>query len=434
MFDRHSVSHVPRRVGIVTLLLITFGAVLVGMGIDRWVVTRAIASGQSPMGRGSVFGIGQMPSQVFDEKDVDFRQFWDVWTLLKEKHYQQPLKDKDLFYGALAGLAQSTGDPYTTYFDPKSARAFQESLEGTFEGIGAEIGLKDEQLQIIAPLPDTPAERAGILAGDLLLKVDDAETNGMSVEKAVTLIRGKKGTSVILTIFRPSEKKGEQKIITIVREEIRVKSVTHKMLAGNIAYIEVVHFNEDTERGFKSAITDVLRKDPKGLIVDVRNNPGGYLETALNMTSEWVGDKVIVKERRQGKIVEELRGESDHRLKDMKTIVLVNQGSASASEILAGALQDYGVATILGKKTFGKGSVQDYQNFQDGSGIKITIAEWLTPKERTINKTGLDPDVIVDRTPEDYAAKRDPALERAIGILNGSATTTSQTVTTSTQH
>lgn len=424
-------SWFQKRVTVTTLVVCFVVALAAGVGIDRWLMTRALAAGELPIGQGAVLGMKQMPSRALDTQDVDFRQFWDLWSLLKDKYYQQPLKDKDLFYGAMAGLAQSAGDPYTTFFDPKSALDFQQSLEGKFEGIGAEIGLKDEQLQIVAPLPETPAERAGLLAGDLILKIDGQESVGMGVEKAVTLIRGNKGTAVVLTIYRPGEKNAEPREVSIIRDEIHVKSVKSKMLADDIAYIEVVHFNDDTEEGFKQAITDLLRQDPQALIVDVRNNPGGYLETALNMTSEWVGDQVIVKERRQGKIVDELRGISGQRLKGMKTIVLVNQGSASASEILAGALQDYGVATILGKKTFGKGSVQDYQTFKDGSGIKITIAEWLTPKERTINKTGLDPDVVVDRTPEDYEAKRDPPLERAIAILNGSATTTTQQAATS---
>lgn len=421
-----------RHVALPTLVVVMAVAALSGVGIDRWWVTRALAAGQMPLGQGRVLGMEQLPSQVMDSQDVDFRQFWDTWKILKEKYYQQPLKDKDLFYGALAGLAQSTGDPYTTYFDPKSAQDFQSSLEGKFEGIGAEVGLKDDQLQIVAPLPDTPAERAGLLAGDLILKIDGQETSGMGVEKAVTLIRGKKGTKVVLSIYRPAEKKAQPREVTLLRDEIHVKSVTLKMMPGKIGYITVAHFNDDTEDGFKQAVSDVMRQDPKGIVIDLRNDPGGYLETALNMTSEWVGDQIVVKERRQGKIVEELHGSSDQRLKGVKTVVLVNQGSASASEILAGALQDYGVATLVGTKTFGKGSVQDYQNFKDGSGIKITIAEWLTPKERTINKTGLNPDVVVERTPEDYEAKRDPQLDRAIAILDGSATTTAkQAATTS---
>jgi carboxyl-terminal processing protease len=177
----------------------------------------------------------------------------------------------------------------------------------------------------------------------------------------------------------------------------------------------------DTRDGFDRAVEEAIKKDAKGVILDLRNNPGGFLDTAVYMAGEWVGDAVVVKERRQGKIFEQLRGTGKKRLAGMPTIVLVNEGSASASEIVSGTLQDFKLATVVGKKTFGKGSVQDYINLKDGSAIKITIAEWLTPNERTINQTGLEPDVTVERTPEDYEAQRDPQLDRAIGILTGEA-------------
>jgi carboxyl-terminal processing protease len=252
----------------------------------------------------------------------------------------------------------------------------------------------------------------------------------MSVEQAVSLIRGEKGTKVTLKIFRPSTKKPPFDV-TIVRDEILVKSVKWKVLPSGVGVIEVTHFNGDTEENFKKAVTEVLKKKPKGIILDLRNNPGGFLDTSLKMAGEWVGDAIVVKERKQGKIIDELHGVGPARLEGIPTIVLVNQGSASASEIVAGALQDQKAATIVGMTTFGKGSVQDYSNLPDGSGIKITIAEWLTPNERTINKTGLEPDITVDRTVEDYAAQRDPQLDRAVGILTGTATSTASSATSS---
>jgi carboxyl-terminal processing protease len=383
---------------------------------------------RSDQATGTVLGLGQLPPAGVSS-DVDFKLFWEMWSLMKEKYYTQPIKDKDLFYGAMAGLAGSVGDPYTTFFPPKQAEDFQQSLTGKFEGIGAEIGIKDEQLQIVAPLPDTPAEKAGILAGDLILKIDGTDTAGMSVEKAVSLIRGDKGTKVTLNLFRPDTKKPPFDV-TLTRDEIQVKSVRTSTLAnGQVSVIEVTHFNGDTEDGFSRAVTEILKKKPKGIILDLRNNPGGFLQTSLSMAGEWIGQQVVVKERRQGKIVAELPGPNDARLKGIPTIVLVNQGSASASEIVAGALQDYGAAQLLGTKTFGKGSVQDYETLSDGSGVKITIAEWLTPKERTINKTGLVPDITIDRTYDDYASKRDPQLDRAVGILTGTATSTPETAT-----
>ncbi|MDP3793587.1 MAG: S41 family peptidase, partial [Candidatus Uhrbacteria bacterium] len=376
-----------------------------------------------------IIGLGQSAPAGRLPDEVDFKQFWDAWQLLKDKYYEQPVKDKSLFYGAMAGLAASLGDPYTNYFEPKIAQDFQQSLSGKFEGIGAEIAIKEEQLQIVSALPDTPAERAGLLPKDVIAKIDGQDTAGMSTEKAVSLIRGPKGTKVTLSIFRQALKKPPFDV-TLIRDEIRIKSVKWKMLPGSIAYIEVTHFNGDTKAGFHEAVQSSLRKGLKGIVLDLRNNPGGYLETSLSMTGAWVGDQVVVKERRQGKIVETLHGTGRAWFAGIPTMVLVNPGSASASEIVAGALQDHHQATIIGQKTFGKGSVQDYVNFTDGSGIKITVAEWVTPNERTINKTGLDPDVLVDRTPEDYAAKRDPQLDRAVAILNGTATSTASTTST----
>lgn len=368
-------------------------------------------------GQERVIGLNQAPPEKLAD-DIEFKRFWELWGILKEKYYQQPVKDRDLFYGAMGGLAQSLGDPYTMYFEPKVAQEFKESLQGKFDGIGAEIGLKDDLLQIIAPLPETPAERAGLLAGDILIKINGEDTVGMTVEKAVSLIRGPKGTKVTLSILRPSQKKPPFDV-SLIRDVIKVKSVRSKMLPGRVAVIELSNFNGDTSEAFQAAVREVLQKDPKAIILDVRNDPGGFLDTAIDVSSYWVGDAAIVKERRQGKIIQEFKGVRKAILANIPTIVLVNQGSASASEIVAGALQDYGKARLLGTKTFGKGSVQDYQELSDGSAVKITIAEWLTPHERTINKTGLTPDVIVERTADDYEAKRDPQLDRALELLTG---------------
>ncbi len=395
------------------------GGVLYARAPERRPLLNATSSSAS----GTVAGIGQLPPSSVDAKDVDFSLFWEVWALMKEKYYDQSISDKDLFYGALAGLAQAPKDPYTTFFPPKEAEEFQTSLSGKFSGIGAEIGMKNEQLQIVAPLPETPAEKAGLRPGDWIVKIDGTETTGMTVDKAVHLIRGPKGTKVTLNIFRPEGKKPPFDV-EIIRDTIQIFSVKSKMLPEQVAYIEVSSFAEDTTSGFQKALRQLIPQKPKGIILDLRNNPGGFLQTSVEMAGSWVGDQVVVKERRQGKIVEQLMGEGDGRLSTIPTVVLVNEASASAAEIVAGALQDYGKATVVGMKTFGKGSVQDYQGLPDGAGIKITIAEWVTPKERTINKEGLTPDIVVDRTLEDYEAKRDPQLERAIGILTGTATST----------
>lgn len=252
----------------------------------------------------------------------------------------------------------------------------------------------------------------------------------------MTLIRGDKGTEVTLTLVRTNDKSKQDPFdVVIVRDEIQVKSVRLKWIEkeNNVALLEVTNFNTDTVDGLNKAIDEMLSHDVKAIVVDLRNDPGGFLDTATYMAGEWVGSQIVVKERRQGQIVEQLKGTGRNRLAGIPTVVLVNGGSASASEIVSGALQDYKAATIVGEKTFGKGSVQDYTNMKDGSAIKITIAEWLTPLERTINKTGLEPDISIERTPEDYEKSLDPQLDRAVGILNGSATGTASGVPTTTK-
>jgi len=358
---------------------------------------------------------------------ADFKQFWELWRDLRDRYYQQPVDEKKMLYGAMTGLAESLGDPYTAYFEPTTAKEFSDSLQGKFEGIGAEIGIKDDQLQVIAPLPDSPAEKAGLKAGDAILKIDKADTMSMSVEKAVSLIRGKKGTTVTLSIGRyktEKDAKGKDKKVptiqdvTITRDTISIKSVRVKFLRDGIALIEISSFNQDTSELFDKAVDEVLHKDPKGLILDLRNDPGGYLDRSIAVASAWVGDNIVVKERRQGKIVDQYRGTETARLKNIPTVVLVNGGSASASEIVAGALQDYKAAKILGTKTFGKGSVQDYTEYADKSAVKITIAEWLTPNGRSINKLGIEPDVKIEPNQNDNA-DRDSQLDKALELLTG---------------
>lgn len=349
-------------------------------------------------------------------QDVDFNLFWNVWDMLRKDYVDRDkLDDKKMFYGALKGLVESTGDPYTVFMEPKIAKEFSDDLAGTFEGIGAEIGKKDNIITIVAPLADMPAEKAGLQSGDQIYAINGESTAGLSTDEAVNKIRGPKGTEVTLTIFRKGFEK--TKDFKITRQTILVKSVKTEMGDDKIFVITITNFNDDTSELFKQAAAEAIEKNPKGIILDLRNNPGGYLETAIDVASEWVDQGMIVAEQFSPEKKNEYSHRGRARLKDFPTVVLVNQGSASASEIVSGALKDNGKATIVGMKTFGKGSVQTLEEMQDGSSVKITVAKWLTPKGYNINYEGIAPDVEVDLTLEDYNKSIDPQMNKAVEIL-----------------
>ncbi len=350
-----------------------------------------------------------------DNKSVDFKLFWNVWESLENRFYKQPLSQEKLFYGAVKGMTAATGDPYTVFFDPTSAAEFNRELEGKFEGIGAEIAIKHDRLTVVSPLAESPAERAGLRPGDVILAIDKVDTATLSLEDAVSRIRGPKGTTVVLTILTKGV--SETKDAQVKREEIIVKTVQWEIVAGNVAYVRIFSFNEDTIDDFKTTVSAVIKKNSSGIILDLRSNPGGYLDSAVKMASYWIPEGVIVEERFSDGAKDSYKAVGQARLEDQKTVVLVNEGSASASEIVAGALQDYGKATIVGEQTFGKGSVQDYSSLEGGSALKITIAEWLTPKGNSINEIGIKPDIVVPMSVEDVNNDMDPQLERAIELL-----------------
>jgi len=347
---------------------------------------------------------------------VDFKQFWEVWKLLKESYYRQPVSDEDLYYGSLKGLLAGLNDPYSVYFDPKEAQEFAASLEGSFTGIGAEIGIREEKLVIVAPIDGLPASRAGLMPGDWILMIDETETTGMTVDKAVSLIRGEEGTVVQLTIKREEEE--NVRVTKITREKIVIDSVKWKIDDKNIMHLSLSTFNHDTSGLFAKATQEALAKNVKGIVLDLRGNPGGLLTTAIDIASAWVGYQPVVIEKGQDD-VKTFKGVMASRLAGIPTVILVNGGSASASEIVTGALQDYGLAKVVGTQTYGKGSVQDYRELDDGSAVKITTATWYTPKGRTIHETGITPDVVIDYTAQDFKAGIDPQEAVAMQILLG---------------
>ncbi len=346
---------------------------------------------------------------------LDFNLYWEVWDNLKSNFVDKSkVTDQALFYGSLKGMAQSAGDPYTVFMDPKEAKEFADDLAGTFEGIGAEVGMRGDVITVIAPLDGTPAQKAGLRSGDKIYAVDAKSTLGLTVDEVVKKIRGPKNTKVVLTIIRGKDKPRD---ITITRSIIIVKSVKTELRSDGILVIRVSNFNDDTEALFNEAVSLALLKNPKGIILDLRNNPGGYLETAVAMASEWVEFGPVVVEQFSDNHKNEYPASGHPRLKDFPTIVLINGGSASASEILAGALRDYKKATIVGETSFGKGSVQNIRELTGGASLKVTIAKWLTPAGDFIHEKGIKPNIEVKLSATDLDKNLDPQFNKALELL-----------------
>ncbi len=353
------------------------------------------------------------------ETSADFSPFWEVWNKIDEK-YPSPdeTSDQQRVYGAIKGLVDSLGDPYSVYFDPAETKSFNEDIAGNFEGVGMEVGLKDKVLTVIAPLKDTPAYRAGIKSGDKILKIDDTLTAGLSVEEAIKLIRGQKGTTVVLTIAREGER--EPKEIKIVRDTINIPTLDTELRADKIFVIRLYSFSANATRLFRNALKEFIDANTDMLLLDLRGNPGGYLNAAIDMASWFIqGGKVIVTEDYGGKQPAEIfrsRGYDVFNDK-LKFVVLIDGGSASASEILAGALQSHGRAKLVGTQSFGKGSVQEVVKITSDTVLKITVAKWLTPSGASISEKGLTPDYEVEITEKDSAAKKDPQMDKAVELL-----------------
>ncbi len=363
-------------------------------------------------------------SVLINQKDADSvfnsEKIENIISILKDRYYDSSkIDDQKIFDGALAGIVSSVGDPYTTYFNEELTKSFSEEMSGSFSGIGAEIGIKDNVLTIVAPLPNTPADRAGIKAGDKILKINNEDTSGMSTELAVSKIRGERGTEVLLSVYQSETK--TTKDLNIIRDNIVIESVVFEK-KNNIAIITISSFNDNTSSKFNEIVKKniIIDNSIKGVILDLRNNPGGYLSTAIDISEYWLnkGDNIVSEQNRNKKTTPHKANEFG-LLSNYKTAILINEGSASASEIVSGALQDHKKAILIGKKSFGKGSVQEYQEFSDGTSIKVTVAEWFTPNGLNINKNGINPDIEVDYTIEDFNKDKDPQMESAIEyILN----------------
>lgn len=390
------------------------GIVIASLALGYAFGAHEYAPTASSTSEGKVLGQGSVASDI--SQDVDFSTFWNVWKMMKSTYVDQPVSEKQMYYGAMSGLLSSVGDPYSVYFNPDDAKEFNEQLAGSFFGIGAQLDVKDDQIVVIAPLPGTPAERAGIKPEDAILSIDGESTDGMAIDVAVAHIRGEKGTVVTLSILHAGATEPEE--VKITRDEITVDSVTYTLRDDGVAVIEISMFNEDTSSLFASAAKRAIDDGAKGIVLDLRNNPGGLLDAAIDLAGYWLpsGDTAVIE--RVGDKEESYPTSGTASLANIPTVVLVNGGSASASEILAGALQDAKKATVIGETTFGKGSVQEYMDLPDGGAVKITVARWLTPAGRSIDKQGITPDQTVSFTQDDLHAKRDPQLTAAIDLLS----------------
>ncbi len=358
-----------------------------------------------------------------------FQPFWEAWTLVHQLYVEQPLNDVELMRGAIRGMLQALGDPHTGYMTPEEFADAQAPLEGEYEGIGAWVDVTATYLTIISPIPGSPAEKAGLRPGDQIIAVNGEDMTGVPPELVRRKVLGPAGEPVVLTIRRTNENgEVEEFDVTIVRAKITIKSVEYTMMDNGIGYVRLITFGEKTPQELENALRDLLAQHPKGLILDLRNNGGGYLSTAVAVASQFLPPDQVVLYERSGDGTEEAYYTRGKPLAaDLPLVVLVNEGTASASEIVAGALQDHGRAVLVGERTFGKGSVQQWIPLQsDGGAVRITVAYWLTPNKRLIHKQGLTPD---EEVPLDEAEiqwlgyqpqpDKDPQLRRAVDILLG---------------
>lgn len=369
-------------------------------------------------GVGFWYGQSKVVCQVCPPEDLDFSLFWETWKTLQDKYVDKSAIDvKSLIYGAISGMVDSLNDPYTVFLEPEDAKKFVEDVKGTFEGVGMEVDVKDNQLQVVAPLEGTPAQKAGLRAGDKIMAVDGKSTADITVEEAVSWIRGPKGTEVILTVFR--EEWGKDKEVKVIRAMIDIPSLKLEIRDDNIVYLRLYQFSEVASYDFKEAAANILNSDADRIILDLRNNPGGYLDVAQDLAGWFLekGQTVVIEDFGKDQEPYSYLSQGNSKLLSYPVVILINKGSASASEILAGALRDNRGIQLIGEASFGKGSVQELAELSDGSSLKVTVAKWLTPKGELITDKGLEPDIMIEMTDKDYEESRDPQLDKAVEII-----------------
>jgi len=357
-----------------------------------------------------------------------FTPFWEAWNIVHTQYVDQPVDDLALMQGAIRGMMDTLGDEQTFYMDPEMYKTETLRVQGEYEGIGAYVDMQGEYLTIVSPIAGSPAELAGLHPGDKVIAIDGEDMTGIPPEEVRLKVLGQEGTKVTLTVTREGESEPLQFVIT--RARITIRSAEGKMLENDVAYVDINTFGDRTTQELRAALQNLMKQNPKGIVIDLRNNPGGYLNTAIEVSSEFIEEGVIMYEQYGDGRRDQYEALGNGQATDIPIVVLINQGSASASEILAGALQDYERAKLVGVQSYGKGSVQIWQPLSNNQGAAhVTIAKWLTPKERAIDHVGLAPDVIVEMTPEDFAADRDPQLDAAVetlmAMINGNPIPTS---------
>ena len=406
--------------GIALALLLATATFFSGMHVGSF--TSGQGASQSASSIMSLFaGSAQPPA------DADLSEFWRVWELLDQKFAvsssTEEISTEDKIHGAISGLVRSYGDPYTAYLPPSDAAAFDEDISGNFSGVGMEVGMRDGYVTVIAPLTGTPAEEAGILTGDVIASIDGTPTDNISVDKAVQMIRGEKGTTVTLEIARRGA--GELLTIDIVRDQIEIPTIKTER-QGEIFIISLYSFNALAEMKMQQALREYVESSATKLILDLRGNPGGYLQSAVAIAGYFLPTgKVVLREQFSDNSTEQVyrsQGKTLREFAPKEMVVMIDGGSASASEILAGALSQHHIATLVGDTTFGKGSVQELVPLKSKASLKVTIARWLTPDGTSISEGGLAPDIKVSRTLEDRQEDRDPQLDTALEVLRGTYT------------
>ncbi|MEX1087114.1 MAG: S41 family peptidase, partial [Candidatus Paceibacterota bacterium] len=359
--------------------------------------------------------------------DVDFSAYWRAWKSIDEKYVpagtssESTITAEEKLWGSIQGLTSSLGDPYTVFLPPKDNKSFEEDISGNFEGVGMEVGMRDGVLTVIAPLEGTPAKRAGIQSQDMIVEIDGRSTQDMAVDEAVQIIRGEKGTTVTFTIIREGEE--EPLTIPVVRDAIDIPTINAYERNDGIYVIELYNFSEPSASLFRQSMKSFIESGSDKLIIDVRQNPGGFLTAAVDMASHFLPEgSVVVREDYGDKREDQVWRSKGYNVvdDDVEIAILVDGGSASASEILAGALSEHGKATLVGTQTFGKGSVQELVQITSNpkTSLKVTIAQWVTPGGNSISEAGLTPQIEVERTPEQYQQGVDPQMDKAIELLN----------------